>query len=441
MITAETLSERSTLSRWGRPRATATSRARQHRPGRCAPRAPGPAAAGTGRTSSAARQVDPSSPRPPLLAPLDHQGHHDDHRQDGVDQQRAGGVPGHPQLEHAEGDGAGRHQGEVGHAPDEEGGQGPQEDAEAEGRARPGRPRIPARRKVATKASSPATAHTSVWSRSTGTPSISARWELVALARMATPSCVRWRNQARASDAHRHHDHGDDVVGAEHDARDGELGRERGLDAGGEDALVGPEPGHEQGGGGQQLGQADGGHGEDQPGRPAEPADDDELHQGPDREGGDQADGHGHGVAPAPGRHQHQHEHRRDPAQVGLGEVEDAVGAVDQGHAQRDQGGEATDEHAPHEDAQRAPGRGPAGRPGWPGAAAPRAGGSGPAPAPGPPVGRPEPPAGPGRSPPAPSRGARGCRRPSRQARPTRRARHGHPSGARKIRGDDGPVR
>ena len=58
---------------------------------------------------------------------------------------------------------------------------------------------MPARRKMATNASSAATTQTTVCSRFTGTPSNAARSALSALARMATPAADARRKTARAA--------------------------------------------------------------------------------------------------------------------------------------------------------------------------------------------------------------------------------------------------
>ena len=206
---------------------------------------------------------------------------------------------------------------------------------------------------MATKASSPATAHTRVWTRWTGMPRSEARSALVALARTATPSWVRWRNHARATmqmgtttmaitslalkttpPTVKLTSKGASMRGA----RTRSSVHSRGISRA-QAARIWARP--------------EGRHGEDQPRGVAEPADDQRLDQAADEQRGQQPGGDGQPVAPAPRRHQHQHQHGGDAAEVGLGEVEDAVRPVDQGHAQRHQGGEAADDDAPDEDAGR----------------------------------------------------------------------------------------
>ncbi len=58
---------------------------------------------------------------------------------------------------------------------------------------------MPLRRNTAVKASAPATDHTSVCSRATGTPSRAARSALSALARMAVPAALRRRKAVTAT--------------------------------------------------------------------------------------------------------------------------------------------------------------------------------------------------------------------------------------------------
>ena len=66
--------------------------------------------------------------------------------------------------------------------------------------------------------STAATAHTTVWSRLTGTPSSAARSARSALARMAMPMLVQRSKKATPMQRERRHDQGDQVVGREHDA-------------------------------------------------------------------------------------------------------------------------------------------------------------------------------------------------------------------------------
>lgn len=64
-----------------------------------------------------------------------------------------------------------------------------------------GIPTEPARRNMARKASTLAIAHTTVWRRFTGTPSIAARSARSAAPRIATPTLERRRNSASATSA------------------------------------------------------------------------------------------------------------------------------------------------------------------------------------------------------------------------------------------------
>ncbi len=117
------------------------------------------------------------------------------------------------------------------------------------------------------------------------------------------------------------------------------------------------------------VAQADGGDGEDQPGGVEEATDDRQLDEGADDQGGDQPGPERHPVVPAPEGDQVHPERGRDATQVGLGEVDDPVGPVDQRQAEGGEGAEQTDDEAPQEDPGRARGRRPAGRRGRPRAA------------------------------------------------------------------------
>ena len=64
-----------------------------------------------------------------------------------------------------------------------------------------GKPRMPARKKMAVKASNEATDQTNVCRRLTGTPSNDARSALSALARIATPTLLNRRNSASPTSA------------------------------------------------------------------------------------------------------------------------------------------------------------------------------------------------------------------------------------------------
>ena len=83
-----------------------------------------------------------------------------------------------------------------------------------------GSPTIPARRKMATVASTVATTHTIVWSRFTGTPSSAARSEFSALRADGDADVGVAEERDERGDDDRHDDHGDDFVALEHHLAD-----------------------------------------------------------------------------------------------------------------------------------------------------------------------------------------------------------------------------
>ena len=102
-----------------------------------------------------------------------------------------------------------------------------------------GRPRMPARRKMAMKASSAATAHTTVCSRFTGTPSSDGPVGAVGAARMAMPTALHLAGTApRATHGDRDDDGGEHVVAVEDDAADLEADVEGRLEPGREEARL-----------------------------------------------------------------------------------------------------------------------------------------------------------------------------------------------------------
>jgi hypothetical protein len=145
-------------------------------------------------------------------------------------------------------------------------------------------------------------------------------------------------------------DEGDDAVGAEDRAAEGELEVERVLDARGEQRGV--EPAREQHGDtGEHLGEPDGGDRQDQPRRGEEAADHGHLDEPAEEEGGRRAGEDGDDVGPPPLGEEQVDEDGRRGTQVPLGEADDPVGPVDQCHPERDQRRHGADEDAPGEDA------------------------------------------------------------------------------------------
>ena len=218
-----------------------------------------------------------------------------------------------------------------------------------------GSPTAPVRRNSARNARSDAIVQTIVWTRPTLMPSIEARSPRSAAARTAMPVCERVRNKRQRDQRERHRDHRHDVVGVEDDPAELPVDGERRAQAvaeAGEGVAADPvrdrEREHEQ-----ELGEADRRDGEDQAGRLAEPADDDELGEGADDDRADDPDAEPEPVVPAEPEHEHHDEGDRRHAHVGGGEVDDPVGAVDERDAERDQRDASAAERAVEDDAER----------------------------------------------------------------------------------------
>ena len=145
------------------------------------------------------------------------------------------------------------------------------------------------------------------------------------------------------------HDRGDDVAAAERDGVDGHARVER---LGDRVAAQREQAGQEQRAGGQQLREPDRRDGEDETRRLREPTDDHDLDDGPERERGREPDGEAAPPPEADGADGEQDgERRRDGAEVTGGEVDDAVGAPDDGEAEREERAQPADDRALHEDA------------------------------------------------------------------------------------------
>ncbi len=113
------------------------------------------------------------------------------------------------------------------------------------------------------------------------------------------------------------------------------------------------QAGQEQRAGGQQLREPDRRDGEDETRRLREPTDDHDLDDGPERERGREPDGEAAPPPEADGADGEQDgERRRDGAEVAGGEVDDAVGAPDDGEAEREERAQPADDRALHEDAR-----------------------------------------------------------------------------------------
>ena len=106
--------------------------------------------------------------------------------------------------------------------------------------------------------------------------------------------------------------------------------------------------------GGREHGrQPDGDNGENETWSFEEAPDDEQLDDAAQHNRRRHTAEHGQRIGPSPGDDQQHGERRRYAPQVALREVDDAVGPVDQGDAEGHQRGEAADDDAPHQHAQR----------------------------------------------------------------------------------------
>ena len=188
--------------------------------------------------------------------------------------------------------------------------------------------------------------HATLWVKPTFTPSSPARSALSELARSAMPMLVKRRNENRARIASTVVMIAMRCVGVEDVAVEveAEVERHRQLLR----REIGAEPerdGH--GEASEQLRQADGDDHQDQARRLREPADDRELDE---RAEHDRRRPSASGTAIQKSQHRHGDERdgeaRGHRAEVGLGEVDDLVGPVDEREAERRERGERTDDDA-----------------------------------------------------------------------------------------------
>ena len=105
--------------------------------------------------------------------------------------------------------------------------------------------------------------------------------------------------------------------------------------------------------GGEDLSHPDRGDGEDEPGCPAEPADDGELDEQADADRGQQAGGDGEDVRHPEALVELGGQGRRHRPQLALGEVDDPVRPVDEDQADGEQRVEQADDDGPHVEAVR----------------------------------------------------------------------------------------
>ena len=165
---------------------------------------------------------------------------------------------------------------------------------------------------------------------------------------VATGEPERDGGQAGHRDDDRHQ-----VVGVEDDGADvpGELPGEARHRGG--DGRLAPDPRDEQAQDDEELGQADGGHGEDQPGRAPEAPHHQDLDGGREEERGHQAGGEPEEVVDAGEADEPDGEHGRCRAQVALGEVDHLVQAVGEAEADGHEGAEEAEHRALEPDPER----------------------------------------------------------------------------------------
>ncbi len=141
------------------------------------------------------------------------------------------------------------------------------------------------------------------------------------------------------------HDQGDQVVRREDERADRQLPVERRWNSLRRDGLA-PHAWHEQGEHGEELGDADRRDGQNESRCLGESSDERELDDGTECDRRRDADAEAGRYGQAGEQDQADGERRRDEAEVGLGEVDDPVGSVDQRHAHRQQRREESEDHA-----------------------------------------------------------------------------------------------
>ena len=211
---------------------------------------------------------------------------------------------------------------------------------------------MPARRYTARNDRSAASDHTIVWRRLTGTPSEAGPGALSAAARMARPAAAAPQEPAEGEARTGMAMMARERLGAEVEAAD----RPAHLEAAARTDTVSMASRPNSRGARRWRGRRapgtrpDGGDHQQQPGGLGEAAHEAELDDGAEQ--GAAATTHGRPARPATAsssRREHRHQHHRQHAEVGLREVEDPVGAVDERHAEGDQRREPADDHAADE--------------------------------------------------------------------------------------------
>ncbi len=216
-----------------------------------------------------------------------------------------------------------------------------------------GRPRIVAWKKMLTKDSTPATTQVTDCRRPTGMPSMEARsrrsptaWTAIPMslrvnhrdtaARQATETMTATRSLASKT------------TGPTCQARCHGERHHRGGDG-----RLAPDAWDEQAHDDQELGEADGGHGEDEPGRAPEAPHHQDLDGGREEERRHQAGGQPEEVVDAGEADQADGQDGGGRAEVALGEVDDLVQAVGQPETHRHEGAEQAEHGALEPDPER----------------------------------------------------------------------------------------
>ncbi len=178
-------------------------------------------------------------------------------------------------------------------------------------------------------------------------PSINARSPRSAEPRIAVPIRVDPRNTATAIMASGATIERDEVVGRQDERPDRDLPVHRRGNSLRGGALVSPHPRHEQRERGEQLRDADRGHGENESRRLGESTHECQLDDRSERHCRNETDTESEQVRQPREHDESDGERRRDESEIGLGEVDHPVGAVDERHAD----GEECDEQPEHDTA------------------------------------------------------------------------------------------
>ena len=142
------------------------------------------------------------------------------------------------------------------------------------------------------------------------------------------------------------------MVGVEHDGRQVPGNVPGKADRGARDRRLTPDARDQQAQDDEQLGQPDGGDGEDEAGRAPEAPHDEDLHDGREQYGGDQAGGEPEEVVHAREADEAHGQDRRRGAEVALGEVDDLVEPVGEAEPDRHERPQQAEDQALHPHAE-----------------------------------------------------------------------------------------